>query len=103
MQKTVSIIGVGNMGGGMALNLRKRGYAVHVHDIDAEKEAFLMQNGALPLINAAQSATNSIVTIVCVVDAQQTQQVLFGSNGLTCADHATLAGHTVMLCPTIAP
>jgi L-threonate 2-dehydrogenase len=103
MQKTVSIIGVGNMGGGMALNLRQRGYAVYVHDIDAEKEAFFKQKGAFPLINAAQSAINSIVTIVCVVDAQQSHQVLFGENGLIAAGGSALIGHTVMLCPTIAP
>jgi L-threonate 2-dehydrogenase len=103
MSKTVSIIGLGNMGGGMALNLLKRGYTVHVHDIDAEKVAFLKQKGAIAGIDIAQGAIKLIVTIVCVVDAQQTQDVLFGAKGLLANDATALQGHTVMLCPTISP
>jgi L-threonate 2-dehydrogenase len=103
MNKTVSIIGVGNMGGGMTLNLLARGYTVHVHDIDASKVAFLEQKGAVAVVNCASTAIKSIVTIVCVVDAAQTQDVLFGKNGLIGFDKQALQGHTVMLCPTISP
>jgi L-threonate 2-dehydrogenase len=100
MSKAVSIVGVGNMGGGMALNLLARGYSVHVHDVDATKVQFLCQKGALALTKYALDAIESIVTIVCVVDGQQTHEVLFGEQGLA----ASLPrGHTVMLCPTIAP
>jgi 3-hydroxyisobutyrate dehydrogenase-like beta-hydroxyacid dehydrogenase len=100
MKKSVSIIGVGNMGGGMALNLLARGYSVHVHDVDATKVQFLCQKGALALMKYAPSAIESILTIICVVDAQQTKEVLFGEQGMA----ASLPrGHTVMLCPTIAP
>jgi L-threonate 2-dehydrogenase len=103
MEKTVSIIGVGNMGGGMALNLLARGYTVHVHDIDATKVAFLEQKGAVAGNEPARSVTKSIVTIICVVDAEQTQDVLFGKHGLVSNDAHALQGHTVMLCPTISP
>ncbi len=96
----VNIIGVGNMGGAMALNLLARGYAVHVDDIDAAKVAFLKQKGALAGTEYAQSATNLIVTIICVVDHQQTEEVLFGKHGV-CSWAAP--GHTVMLSPTISP
>jgi L-threonate 2-dehydrogenase len=98
MNKPISIIGVGNMGGGMALNLLARGYSVHVHDVDATKVTRLCQKGALP--RSDFSSTNCIMTIICVVDTEQTQAVLFGEQGLA----ALLPrGHTVMLCPTIAP
>jgi L-threonate 2-dehydrogenase len=100
MSKAVSIIGVGNMGGGMALNLLARGYTVYVHDTDADKVAFLCQKGALALIKSAQSAIESIVTIIGVVDAQQTHEVLFGAQGIA---PGLPRGHTIMLCPTIAP
>jgi L-threonate 2-dehydrogenase len=96
----VAIIGIGNMGGGMASNLLARGYTVHVHDIDATKHAIYVRKGALAQWNVAQAATNSIVTIVSVVDAEQTEQVLFGDDGIA---HAASSGHTVLLCPTIAP
>jgi L-threonate 2-dehydrogenase len=96
----VAIIGVGNMGGGMATNLLARGYTVHVHDVNPSKHDYYKQKGALAQWNIAQAAINSIVTIVCVVDALQTEQVLFGPHGIATA---VPAGHTVMLCPTIAP
>ncbi len=98
--KTVSIVGVGNMGGAMALRLLDGGYTVRVHDVQASKVTDLESFGALALINTAQAAINSIVTIVCVVDAAQTEQVLFGSGGLA---HSAPVGHTVLLCPTISP
>jgi L-threonate 2-dehydrogenase len=100
MSKAVNIIGVGNMGGGMALNLLSRGYMVCVQDIDAARVAFLKQNGALAGINTALNAINSVVTIVCVVDHLQTEDVLFDQQGV-CS--WAKAGHTVMLCPTISP
>ncbi len=100
MERSVSIIGVGNMGGGMAANLLARGYTVHVHDLDASKVGFYQQKGALAQWNIAGAATKTIASIVCVVDAAQTEQVLFGSHGVA---SAAPAGHTVLMCPTIAP
>jgi L-threonate 2-dehydrogenase len=103
MTKTVSIIGAGNMGGGMALNLLSRGYTVYVRDVDAAKEASLQKNGAVAGIKPAQSAVESIVTIVCVVDSAQVEDVLLGADGLLNAEPDDLKNHTVVLCPTIAP
>jgi L-threonate 2-dehydrogenase len=96
----VSIIGVGNMGGGMARNLLSRGWPVHVYDIDAARMQNLASFGAVGHDSKAQAAINSIVTIICVVDTQQTQNVLFGDQGVT---QAMPLGGTVMLCPTLAP
>lgn len=100
LQKTVTIIGVGNMGGAMATNLLARGWAVQVCDIDPLKVADLERQGACALAAPAQAAIHSEAFVVCVVDAAQTAEVLFGDTGL-----ATMLrpGHTVMLCPTIAP
>lgn len=97
---SIAIIGVGNMGGGMARNLLAKGWTVHVCDIDAEKARALEEKGALAHVSPAQAAINSVVTIICVVDAVQTQDVLFGAHGV--ADAMRLGG-VVMLCPTLAP
>ncbi|MBX9610902.1 MAG: NAD(P)-dependent oxidoreductase [Burkholderiales bacterium] len=96
----VGIVGVGNMGGGMARNLLARGWTVHVHDVEIEKTSNLKPFGALAPVNAGQVAIQSEVLIVCVVDAAQTRDVLFGAGG---AAAALAPGRTVMLCPTIAP
>ena len=96
----VGIVGVGNMGGGMARNLLARGWPVHVCDLDADKTGVLEEKGAVAHVYPAQLAINSIVTIICVVDAVQTQDVLFGHNGVAAA---MPLGGVVMLCPTLAP
>ena len=107
MEKAVSIIGVGNMGGSLALNLLARGYAVYVYDVDSQKVQSLCEKGAIALIDCAQIAMKSVVTIVCVVDHVQTQQVLFGVQSFVHGDVSVnskaLAAHTVMLCPTLSP
>jgi L-threonate 2-dehydrogenase len=96
----VAIIGVGNMGGGMARNLLAKGWPVHACDIDGEKVQNLVPFGAVAHVSPAQAAINSVVTIVCVVNAAQTQEVLFGADGVA---QAMQLGRVVMLCPTLAP
>jgi len=99
-QKSVAIIGVGNMGGAMATNLLARGWRVQVCDTDPEKVATLEEKGAVALATPDQAAIDSVAFIVCVVDAAQTAEVLFGAQGLACR---LQAGHSVLLCPTMSP
>jgi putative dehydrogenase len=96
----VAIIGVGNMGGGMAAHLLAQGWPVSVCDLDPEKVQKFEQIGAVGGVNAAKVAIASIAVIVCVVDAAQTEDVLFGEHG---AAHVMQPGQVVMLCPTMAP
>jgi len=96
----VGIVGIGNMGLGMALRLLDLGHAVGVHDIDAAREQIAQAHGASVHADAAAVAQGRGLLIVAVVDAAQTQQVLFGAGG---AVHGLVPGATVMLCPTIAP
>lgn len=96
----VTVIGVGNMGGGMAQRLCALGWAPAVHDLDSAKVKNLMPFGALAPVDIAQAASKSIASIVCVVDAAQTRDVLFGAQGIA---PQLPRGHVVLLCPTIAP
>lgn len=98
--RAVAIVGVGNMGGGIAVNLLKRGYQVWVNDIDTKKIDNLISNGAQVHDFTAQSAIKNVATIICVIDAEQTRSVLFGAQNLA---QRLPAGHTVILCPTMAP
>jgi putative dehydrogenase len=98
--RIVTVIGVGNMGGAMAANLLGQGWDVRVCDIDAAKAAALVQQGATAVVHPAAAFADSLAFIVCVVDAAQTEDVLFGEHGLA---RMLRPGHTVMLCPTIAP
>ncbi|QTN27368.1 NAD(P)-dependent oxidoreductase [Rhodoferax sp. AJA081-3] len=96
----VGIVGVGNMGGAMAQRLGSLGWAPWVHDLDAAKLEGLKPFGALAPADIQHAASNSVATIVCVVDAAQTRDVLFGPQGI--AAHLQ-PGHVVLLCPTVAP
>lgn len=96
----VSVIGVGNMGGAMAANLLARGWRVQICDIDPLKTAALAGLGAVVLDTPSQADLDCLVFMVCVVDAAQTDAVLFGDTGLA---RRLRPGHTVMLCPTISP
>jgi L-threonate 2-dehydrogenase len=96
----IGIIGVGNMGGAMAANLLAHGWSVHINDVVDIKMQALAALGALVHNDAAQTALHSELVIVCVVDAVQTNEVLFGHHG---AAAYLQNGQCVMLCPTIAP
>jgi putative dehydrogenase len=99
-EQRVGIVGVGNMGGGMARRLLEAGWRVRVRDLDAAKVLALAGEGAESAATPAEAAASASALIVCVVDAAQTEEVLFGPGG--CA--AVLgAGQAVLLCPTIAP
>jgi putative dehydrogenase len=96
----VAFIGIGNMGLGMALRLRDAGQAVRVHDIDAARCAQAAVGGAVVTASPAEVAKGCALLVVAVVDAVQTEAVLFGPDG---AASALPPGATVMLCPTIGP
>ena len=99
-RRSVGIVGVGNMGGGMAGNLLARGWALQVCDVDASRVRECEALGAVACASPAAAAANLAALIVCVVDAAQSADVLFGEGG---AAAAMQPGSTVVLCPTMSP
>ena len=96
----VGVVGIGNMGLGLALRLRDAGQAVQVHDIDRARCALAASAGAVIRATPAQAAAGCALLVVVVVDAAQTDAVLFGADG---AAAALAPGAAVMLCPTLGP
>lgn len=96
----IGVVGVGNMGLGVALRLHEQGWPVTVHDADPVRQQLAVSGGCGQAASAAAVATACELLIVVVVDAAQTRQVLFGPQG---AAAALPQGGAVMLCPTIAP
>jgi L-threonate 2-dehydrogenase len=94
---SVCIIGVGNMGGGIARCLLGKGYIVHIVDIDTAKTDALGKLGAIVHTNASSFPDDCTVVIVCVVDSAQVEAVL----PAIAASRTSL--RTAILCPTIAP
>src|SRR6185295_3770678 len=99
-ERSVGVVGVGNMGLAIALRLRELGAEVHVRDIDPAREALAVDAGAQRAATPAELARRADAVIVVVVDAAQTEAVLFGDDG---AAAAMRADGCVVLCPTIGP
>ena len=100
MTTNVGLIGLGAMGLGMAKSLRRRGFEVHVYDIRREAaEAFAAEGGVVCATPAAAGAACEVVFCV-VVNAEQTESVLFGKDG---AAAAMKPGSVFALCSTVLP
>ena len=99
----VAVVGAGNMGGGMLARLRGLGWSVAVHDIDPQVQSQSMALGAVACgsaMEAARMLAPDGVLMVVVVDAAQTEAVLWAEGG---AGPAMKPGQSVMLCPTLGP
>jgi 3-hydroxyisobutyrate dehydrogenase-like beta-hydroxyacid dehydrogenase len=91
------------MGGAMLARLRDLAWQVAVHDTDAQAQAQAVALGAVSCGSAGQAAQSLVphgVLLVAVVDAAQTESVLWGEAGA--AVHLQ-SGQCVMLCPTLGP
>lgn len=97
---TVGVVGVGNMGGGMAARLLACGWRVRACDLVRSRVDALVALGATAAATPADAARDADALIVAVVDAHQCEDVLFGPGG---AAGSLASGRAVFLCPTIAP
>jgi len=98
--KSVGVIGLGAMGAGIAKTLRSNGYAVHVCDArPGAAEAFAAEGGTAHATPASVAAATSVLVSV-VVNAAQTESVLFGEGG---AAAAMAPGSCFIMCSTVDP
>ncbi|MGE0497326.1 MAG: L-threonate dehydrogenase [Ramlibacter sp.] len=94
------LIGLGAMGAGMARSLRRAGHAPHVYDIRPEAAQAFAQDGGTACASPAELAAACDVVISVVVNAAQTEAVLFGEHG--CAA-AMKPGSVFVMCSTVDP
>ena len=98
--KHVGLIGLGAMGRGMAGSLRRAGYTVHVCDARPGAAAEFAAEGGVACANPADVAAACDVVISVVVNAAQTESVLFGAHG---AAAAMASGSVFIMCSTVDP
>ena len=99
-QRQVGVIGLGAMGLGIARTLRQRGWHVHACDVrPGVAEAFARQGGTASASPAAVAGACGVVVSV-VVNAKQTESVLFGEQG---AAAAMKPGSAFVMCSTVDP
>ena len=81
MTPAVGLIGLGAMGRGMASSLVRGGHAPRVYDIREEAVRELVAGGGVACRSAAELAGACDIVISVVVNAAQTEEMLFGAPG----------------------
>jgi L-threonate 2-dehydrogenase len=99
-QTKVGLIGLGAMGAGMAGSLRRAGYWVNVCDARADLANQFAKEGGEAFASPSALASSCDVIFSVVVNAAQTEDVLFGEKG--CANFMPQGGVFVM-CSTVDP
>jgi putative dehydrogenase len=94
-----AVIGLGSMGYGMATSILAAGHQVHGFDINPDQVArFQGQGGAAG--DLADIAPEVDAFVVVVLNAAQTETVLFGDEGIV---PAMKRGSVVVACATVPP
>ena len=96
----IGVVGLGAMGRGMAASLRRAGWNVHVCDVRLEAAQAFAADGGVACASPAELATHCEVIVSVVVNAAQTDTVLFGDGG---AAAAMQPGSLFIMCSTVDP
>jgi L-threonate 2-dehydrogenase len=94
----IGVVGLGNMGMGMAKNLVAGKFPVTAYDMSKEKLADFVTYGGKAGADIAAVGASSDIVFVMVVDARQTKDVLIGNGKLLAA---MKPGSVVVLTATI--
>ena len=104
---TVGLIGLGAMGSGMAGSLRRAGHAVHVFDVRSEVAAAFAKDGGTAHDSLASLGAACDVIVSVVVNAAQTESVLFGdgthTEGTSGCAASMKPGSVFVMCSTVDP
>ncbi|MES2271612.1 MAG: 3-hydroxyisobutyrate dehydrogenase [Pseudomonadota bacterium] len=78
MTQTIAIIGLGNMGGGMAANLVKNGYAVRAFDLSEEALAKAEAAGCARASSAAEATSGADAVVTMLPAGKHVESVYTG-------------------------
>lgn len=77
-----AVIGLGSMGFGMARSLRRAGFAVTGCDVNPASVARFVAEGGEGAASPAEAARQAAIVVSVVVNAAQTEAILFGPGGV---------------------
>ena len=96
----IAFVGLGNMGGPMAINLKKAGYAVNAFDLSADALAKVREQGVGVAASARDAVQGAQVVISMLPASRHVEALYLGDDGLI---GVIEAGALVIDCSTIAP
>ena len=78
----MAVIGLGSMGFGMATSLQRKGYEVTGCDVADDAVARFVKDGGKGATTPAEAARGADIVISVVLNAAQTETILFGKDGV---------------------
>ncbi|WP_312937634.1 L-threonate dehydrogenase [Stutzerimonas nitrititolerans] len=96
---SVGVVGLGSMGLGMARSLLRAGLPVWGYDIREEARQAFVAEGGQSLTTLGDGAASSDLLFIVVVNGAQTEQLLFGEDGIA---GRLRPGTVVIACATIS-
>ena len=78
----IAVIGLGSMGYGMATSLKRAGHTVTGCDVSADAVARFVKDGGAGATTPAEAAKGADIVVSVVVNAAQTEAILFGKDGV---------------------
>ncbi len=97
---TAGVIGLGNMGSGIALNLVKGGIPTWGFDVSPKRMSHFVDFGGTPADDVVSVARSCDAVFVMVMNGQQAEDVILGANGLVANMQP---GGVIILTATIKP
>lgn len=98
--KRVGIVGLGDMGIGMAKNLLKHDFELTGYDLREERRQALAELGGKPAEGCREVAENSDAVFIMVLNGQQVQDIVLGGYGFL---DGLKPGSTIIVSATIHP
>jgi 3-hydroxyisobutyrate dehydrogenase len=95
-----SVIGLGSMGMGVARSLLRSGLAVSGYDVRPSALRQLEELGGFAAASPAEAGGRSRAVVILVVNAAQTEDVIFGADGLA---HSMSPGSVIVTSSTVPP
>ena len=98
--KNVGVIGLGDMGSGLAKNLIKNGFNVKGADLLPTRQLAFETMGGQLCSNPAEVGRDVVAVFVMVMKGDEVKDVIFGNDGLLTT---MLKGSSIMLSATVKP
>lgn len=103
MTQNVGIVGLGAMGMGVARSLLRGGFKTYAFDVRRAALDQIASEGGIACGDLAELGRHCSAVVLLVVNAQQTDSVLFGSDGKPGLADSLAPGSVVLACATVAP
>jgi 3-hydroxyisobutyrate dehydrogenase-like beta-hydroxyacid dehydrogenase len=98
--KRVGVIGLGDMGSGLAKNLIAAGFDTTGLDLSEQRMKAFVELGGRPAATGREVGANADAVFIMVMTGAQANEVIFGDDGLV---HSLRSGAVILLTATIKP